>query len=150
MFVIRPGHVSRKISLRKALLEWQKLHPETAELCEPTRYNGLTVEIRQVSKETFLEALAMCRTPEGVDSEIEIYRAMGLLVRHAVKQLHGLEDENGPVMFSSEDSEKMLDDDSLELLHDNDLVMDLWRVSRMYNELSADEKKTFSGAALPT
>tara|TARA_Y100000361_G_C11159934_1_gene346601 strand:- start:1715 stop:2164 length:450 start_codon:yes stop_codon:yes gene_type:complete len=148
MLVIRPGHVSNKISVQKALLEWQAANPETAALCDPARYNGLTVEVKQVSKQTFLEALAMCRSTGGLDSEIEIYRAMGMLVQHAIKQVHGLEDLDGKVLLEADESGS-LTDESLELLHDNDLVMDLWRIARMYNELSAEEKKTFSEQAQP-
>ena len=149
MLVIRPGHISEKVSVQKALRQWQKENPDNASLCEPAKYNGLAVEIKQVSKATFLEALSMCRTSSGVDSEIEVYRAMGMLVQHAIKQVHGLEDEDGKV-FLDHDAEKNLSEESLELLHDNDLVMDLWRIARMYNELTAEEKKTFSEQARPT
>ena len=150
MLVIKPGHVSQKISVQKALVQWGEENQESLEAIQPGRYNGLLAEVQQISKEVYLESMARCRTAsEGWESELEVYRAMGILVAHGLKSLDGLQDENGdPVKLSSEDGQ--LDKDSLALLHDNDLMLDMWRIVRYYNELTASEKKAFSERAQPT
>ena len=74
---------------------------------------------------------------------------MGILVASGLKGLHGLEDEDGnAVKLASVDGK--LDGDSLAILHDNDLMLDMWRIVRHYNELTAIEKKAFSEQAQPT
>jgi len=150
MLVIKANHVSQKVSVQKALDAWGEENPESKELIEPNRYNGLMVEIKQISKEVYLESMARCRqSVEGWEAEIEVYRAMSMLVASGVEQLHGLQDEEGQEVFLSSENGK-LDGDSINLLHDNDLLLDMWRLVRHYNELTALEKKAFLGQARQT
>jgi uncharacterized protein YfkK (UPF0435 family) len=150
MLVIKPGHTSQKISVQKALLAWGEENQESLDAIAPNRYNGLLAEVQQISKEVYLESMARCRAAaDGWESELEVYRAMGLLVASGLKGLHGLEDVDGnAVNLTSIDG--VLDKDSLDVLHDNDLMLDMWRIVRHYNELTASEKKAFSERVQPT
>ena len=68
---------------------------------------------------------------------------MGILVQHGLQSLKGLEDDEGPVEVVCVNGK--LAEDDVEMLHDNGLVLDLWRAVKHYNELSAKEKKQFGG-----
>ena len=43
-----------------------------------------------------------------------------------------------------------INDEDLEMLHDNGLILDLWRVVKSYNELGAEEKKLFGAQVRQT
>ena len=61
MLVIKPGHTSRKISVQNALKVWGEENPESLEAIAPNKYNGLLIEVQQISKEIYLESMARCR-----------------------------------------------------------------------------------------
>jgi hypothetical protein len=144
MLVIRPNHVSGPIDLNGALRQWAK--EEGMETFEPIgEYKGLQIEIKQVSKETYLESMAIARSAgDGPKAEVQIYQGMGLLVQHGIKSISGLEDEKGAVPVICVNGK--LEDEDLSLLHDNGLTLDLWRCVKYYNEMTATEKKQFGEA----
>jgi len=148
VLVIRPNHISKNVDLNAALKAWADEN-EIEGFAEVGEYKGISLEIKQVSKEVFLESMAMARSAgDGPKAEVEIYRAMGMLVQHGLQSLNGIEDEDGPIKIKCENGK--IEEDDLNLLHDNGLILDLWRVVRNYNELGAEEKKRFGAQQPPT
>jgi hypothetical protein len=148
MLVIRPKHISTNIDLNTALKEWATEN-EFEGFEGVGDYEGMSLKIKQVSKEVYLESMAQARSAgDGPKAEVEIYRAMGMLVQHGLQSLKGLEDDDGPVEVVCVNGK--LADEDVELLHDNGLMLDLWRAVKHYNELSAKEKKQFGGLRQPT
>lgn len=148
MLVIRPNHISSNIDFNSALKVWASEN-EVEGFEGVGEYKGISIQIKQVSKEIYLESMAMARSAgEGPKAEFEIYQAMGMLVQHGIQSIKGLRDEDGDVEVTCVNGK--LADEDLDLLHDNGLVLDLWRAVKHYNELSAEEKKQFGGLPLPT
>lgn len=149
MLVIRPGHKSKKLQLLDALKDWYEAQQFEEEYTPPKEYEGLSVELKQVSKTVYLESMGKARdTGDGWRADVEIYDSMTMLVKHGLAALHGLEDESGAVEIAAQDG--ILSDEALEIISDNGLLLDLWRLVRHYNELSAEEKKQFGGRAPQT
>ena len=149
MLVIRPNHKSKKIKLIDALGDWFKAQSFEEDYTPPKEYEGLSVEIKQLSKTVYLESMGKARdTGEGWRADVEIYESMSMLVTHGVAALHGLEDENGAIDMTQKDG--VLCEEDLQIISDNGLLMDLWRIVRHYNELSAEEKKQFGAQAPQT
>ena len=149
MLVIRPGHKSKKLQLLDALKNWYQAQSFEEDYTPPKEYEGLSVEIKQLSKTVYLESMGKARdTGEGWRADVEIYESMTMLVKHGVAALHGLNDESGAVEIAAQDG--VLSDEALEIISDNGLLMDLWRIVRHYNELSAEEKKQFGAQAPQT
>tara|TARA_R110002051_G_scaffold79005_1_gene142675 strand:- start:4704 stop:5153 length:450 start_codon:yes stop_codon:yes gene_type:complete len=143
VLVIRPKHVSTNIDLNTALKNWATEN-EVEGFEGVGDYEGISLQIKQVSKEVYLESMARARSAgDGPEAEVEIYRAMGMLVQHGLQSLKGLEDDDGPLEVACVNGK--LAEEDVEMLHDNGLVLDLWRAVKHYNELSATEKKQFGG-----
>lgn len=148
MLVIRPNHISKEIDLNTALKSWASEN-EVDDFEGVGEYKGINISIKQISKETYLESMALARSAgEGPKAEVEIYRAMGMLVQHGLQKLTGIEDEDGAIEINCVNGK--IDDEDLGMLHDNGLILDLWRVVKSYNELGAKEKKHFGVQARQT
>ena len=148
MLVIRPNHISKEIDFNTALKSWASEN-EVDDFEGVGEYKGMALSIKQISKETYLESMALARSAgDGPKAEVEIYRAMGMLVQHGLQRLTGLEDEDGAVEINCVNGK--INDEDLEMLHDNGLILDLWRVVKSYNELGAEEKKLFGAQVRQT
>tara|TARA_Y100001963_G_scaffold57400_1_gene80355 strand:+ start:548 stop:994 length:447 start_codon:yes stop_codon:yes gene_type:complete len=148
VLVIRPNHISKEIDFNTALKSWASEN-EVDDFEGVGEYKGISLSIKQISKETYLESMALARSAgDGPKAEVEIYRAMGMLVQHGLQRLTGLEDEDGAVEINCVNGK--INDEDLEMLHDNGLILDLWRVVKSYNELGAEEKKLFGAQVRQT
>jgi hypothetical protein len=146
--VIRPNHISKEIDFNTALKSWASEN-EVDDFEGVGEYKGISLSIKQISKETYLESMALARSAgDGPKAEVEIYRAMGMLVQHGLQKLTGLEDEDGAIEINCVNGK--INDEDLEMLHDNGLILDLWRVVKSYNELGAEEKKQFGAQVRQT
>ena len=148
MLVIRPNHISKEIDFNTALKSWASEN-DVDDFEGVGEYKGISLSIKQISKETYLESMALARSAgDGPKAEVEIYRAMGMLVQHGLQKLTGLEDEDGAIEINCVNGK--INDEDLEMLHDNGLILDLWRVVKSYNELGAEEKKQFGAQVRQT
>ena len=75
-------------------------------------------------------------------SSAAMLRAARFYVSHAVKDIDGLEDEDGNIQISAETKEP-LNEDELDVLDANGLIFHLFVICRAYNELTPREKKVF-------
>ena len=145
MLVIRPNHKSAKISLAEGLTRWAELSLEE-NVVIPDDYKDVYVVVNQVSREIYIESMSKARaSTEDTAGEGQLYAAMCDLVRAGVDSISGLHDESGPIDIKA--GEKGLADADMELLGINELLVDLWRLVKCYNEVNANEKKHFGGQA---
>ncbi len=141
MLVIRPNHKSGKISLAQGLKKWAQVNVED-EVNIPEEYQNVFLIVKQISREVYIESMSKARSASSDEAgEGQLYSAMCDLVKFGIHCVEGLHDEDGPILINAGDDG--LSDEDISLLGVNELAVDLWRVVKCYNEVSATEKKLF-------